>query len=207
MLLFFLDLFGTVVFAFSGILLAYRMQIDLFGALVLATATAIGGGTIRDVLLDQPPVWMTDNIYLYLIIGTCVVSYFGMNFIEKIPKKSVSIADAVGLAAFTVIGVIKAQNADMSPLICIIMGIMTGVAGGVIRDILANNVPMVFIENSFYATAACFGGIVIVLTSPYLELPYVMVLGGTCTLFLRLLAIYTRFGIPYFKNYTSPPKD
>lgn len=203
MMLFSLDIFGTVVFAFSGILLAYRMQIDLFGALVLATATAIGGGTLRDVLLGQTPFWMTNDIYLYVIIATCVVSYFGMNFIDKIPQKSVRIADAIGLAAFTVIGVVKAQNAEMSALICIVMGVMTGVAGGVIRDTLANNVPMVFVENSFYATAAFFGGLVIVLLAPYLDLPYVMVIGGLCTLILRLTAIYTRIGIPYFKNYTS----
>lgn len=198
MTLLLLDYFGTIVFALSGALVAGRNDMDLFGAFTLATAAAIGGGTVRDLLLDVTPFWMVDVTYIYLIFIICFVAFTLTHWINRIPRKSVDIADAIGLAAFTVIGTVKTFEAGFALPVCVIMGIMTGVAGGAFRDILSNQVPLVLKERGFYATASFFGGLILVLTTPYIGLVYASILGGSVTLLLRLAAIQWRLSLPSF---------
>lgn len=199
----YLDYFGTIVFALSGVMVASRNDMDFFGALVLATATAIGGGTLRDILLDVPSFWMLETLYLYLILATTIIAFAGIHFIDRIPRLHVEIADAIGLASFTLIGTIKADMAGMAAPVCIIMGIMTGVAGGAIRDVLTGRPPTVLKERSFYATACFIGSLVFLLLQPYLALYINLVLSWLLTLSLRMAAIYGLLNVPGFPQRPS----
>ena len=199
----YLDVFGTIVFALTGIMVAARHDMDLFGAIVLATVTAIGGGTLRDILLDIQPFWMKNVLALYVILGTSILSFIGIHFIERIPRRAVDIADAIGLATFTVLGAVKAHSYGMPSEVAIILGIMTGTAGGAIRDILCNVVPAVLKERSFYATASFAGALFWVLTQDLIEFNLGLILAGLITFGLRMLAIMGYLHVPGFPKKES----
>ena len=156
-LLYWLDIFGVIVFALSGALMAGRYQLDPFGVAVLAAVTAIGGGTIRDVILDTPVFWTVDPIYLYVILVTAVLTIVLIRQPKRIPKRFLMIADAFGLALFAVLGTQKALTLGSPIPVAIVMGMITGVAGGMIRDVLCNVIPMI-LRQEIYATAAILGG-------------------------------------------------
>lgn len=144
-----LDLLGVAVFAISGTLQAARRRLDPFGALALAVVTAIGGGTLRDLLLDQRPIfWISAPDYLLVIA-------LGRRFTP--PRQILAIADAAGLALFTVSGTEIAARAGVHPAIAVVMGAITGCAGGILRDILCAELPLV-LHRDIYATAALAGG-------------------------------------------------
>ena len=143
------DMFGTAVFAFSGVLVAGRLRMDGFGVMVLAAVTAIGGGTIRDMILGATPVfWVRDPLYIWVVIATALIGMWMVKLPRRMPWYVLPVADAFGLALFTVIGAQKALNFGTPGLIAVIMGTMTGVAGGMIRDVLAREVPMVLQKRS-----------------------------------------------------------
>lgn len=138
MLLYILDMFGTAVFAISGVLLASKLRMDPFGMIVLAMVTAIGGGTIRDMVLGATPVfWVTQTEYLWVILATCVLSIVLIRHPRRLPWYVLPVADAIGLAVFVAIGVDKALSYGASPMVAVIMGVLTGCGGGIIRDVLA----------------------------------------------------------------------
>lgn len=198
-LLYWLDLFGVVVFAFSGALMAGRYKLDPFGVIVLSAVTAIGGGTIRDVILQTPVFWVKDPIYLYVIVATAVLTIIFIRCPKRIPKRFLLISDAFGLALFAVLGTEKALALDAAIPVAIVMGTMTGVAGGMIRDVLCNVIPMI-LRQEIYATAAILGGALYTLLN-YLSVPdhiaiIVSILGA---LILRLAAIYWRVTLPAFQ--------
>ena len=153
-----LDFIGTFAFAISGIRLASAKRFDWFGAYVVGLATAIGGGTIRDVLLDITPGWMTDPVYL-ICTGMALlwVIFFGKHLIHL--HNTFFIFDSVGLALFTVVGVGKSIALGYPFWVAIIMGSITGAAGGVIRDVFINEIPLIF-RKEIYAMACVVGGIV-----------------------------------------------
>lgn len=199
-MLHFLDLMGTAVFAFSGILQARRLQMDGFGVLVLAAVTAIGGGTIRDLVLGVRPVfWVVQQEYLILIIATCLVSFFLVRASSRLfARKLLLWADAVGLATFTAIGVNKALGLGAPPIVAISMGVLTGVGGGVIRDVLAREVPLV-LRTEIYATACIVGGGVLVAVLHYGGNAQVATLACIAvTLLIRLAAIQWHWHLPVF---------
>lgn len=203
-----LDMAGVIVFALSGVILACRSKMDPFGMLVLAAVTGIGGGTLRDLVLGVRPVfWVTDPTYLWVILATVGMSLVGFHYIHRLSRVFLPIADAFGLALFTVIGTHKALLLGASGVVAVLMGMMTGVAGGMIRDMLAQRVPMVLREE-IYATAAMAGGIVYVtlqaLNAP-LNLSIAMALA--LTLGLRLAAIHWHLALPVFAWVTLPPKE
>ena len=153
-----LDLIGTFAFAISGIRLASAKRFDWFGAYVVGLATAVGGGTIRDLLLDVTPPWMTDPMYL-----SCTA--FAMFFVIVFSKYLIHlnntffIFDAIGLGLFTVVGIEKSLLAGFPMWVAIIMGMTTGAVGGVIRDIFINEVPLIF-RKDIYAIACILGGLI-----------------------------------------------
>jgi uncharacterized membrane protein YeiH len=153
-----LDLIGTFTFAVSGIKMASGKNIDWVGADIIGLVTAIGGGTIRDVLLDVSPFWMHDPKYL---ITTAVALLAAILFKEKLFKwgNTLFIFDTIGLGLFTIVGISKSLAAGLPFWACIIMGAMTGALGGVIRDVLINEVPLLF-RKEIYALACIAGGIV-----------------------------------------------
>ena len=164
MLVYWLDIVGTAVFAISGVLLAGKLRMDPFGVLVLGVVTAVGGGTIRDMALDHGPV-----------------------------------LDAVGLAVFVGIGVNKAFNAEAGPLIAVCMGVITGVGGGIIRDVLAREIPMI-LRTEIYATACIIGGIVHATAYYTFSVPLetASMMGMVVTLLIRLAAIRWHLKLPTF---------
>ena len=149
------DYTGTFAFAISGLRLASAKQFDLFGAFIVGMATAVGGGTLRDVMLGISPFWMTQWIYL-VIVGVAVLAFLFLHrFIEKI-SNTIFLFDTIGLGLFTIVGFQKTLDAGFSFWAANMMGMCTGAAGGVIRDILINEVPLIF-RKDIYALA-CFGG-------------------------------------------------
>lgn len=157
-----LDLFGIAVFAVSGALAAGRKGMDLFGVMVVSAVTAVGGGTLRDVLLDNRPLfWIRDVNYLLVAFGAAALTLAYVRFFRP-PRGSLLVADAFGLALFTVIGARVAHEAGAPGLICVLMGAMTGSAGGLLRDILCAEVPLI-LRRDVYAVAALAGASVYVL--------------------------------------------
>ena len=154
-----LDLFGVAVFAISGSLAAGRKRMDVFGVIVLGLVTALGGGTLRDMLLDSGPVfWVNDPGYILVAGGTSILTFIAVRILS-VPGRGLLIFDAFGLAVFTVVGTAKALNVTDSLSVAVIMGIMTGVAGGMFRDVLSAEVPLV-LRKEIYATAALCGSLV-----------------------------------------------
>lgn len=153
-----LDLLGTFAFAISGIRLASGKQIDWFGAYVVGLATAIGGGTVRDLLLDLTPFWILDGKYL---LTTAAALLATLLFKDKIFKwgNTLFLFDAIGLGLFTVVGISKSLAMGLPFWVCIVMGTITGSVGGVIRDVLLNEVPLL-LRKDIYALACVAGGLV-----------------------------------------------
>lgn len=152
-----LDFIGTFAFAISGIRLASAKRFDWFGAYVVGFVTAIGGGTLRDLLLDVTPGWMTDPIYLICTgLALVWVIFFGKYLIHL--NNTFFIFDTIGLALFTVVGVGKSLSLGFPFWVAIIMGSMTGAAGGVLRDVFINEIPLIF-RKEIYAMACVVGGL------------------------------------------------
>lgn len=198
MTLYYLDLFGVVVFAISGALAAGQRRMDLFGVVVLALVTALGGGTLRDLVLDAGPVfWVRDPLYIVLVTLTAITTFLLAHRV-RIPVQALNVADAFGLAVFTVIGARLGLEHTGSPVIAVMMGVMTGVVGGMLRDVLANKVPLV-LRREIYASAALCGAIVLVLaTTLGAGAGLAATLSITVTLGLRLAALRWGLGLPVF---------
>ena len=202
-LLYWLDLFGVVVFALSGALMAGRYKLDPFGVVVLSAVTAIGGGTIRDVILQTPVFWVQNPIYLYVIMATALLTIIFIRCPRRIPKRFLLISDAFGLALFAVLGTEKALSLGAAVPVAIVMGMMTGVAGGMIRDVLCNVIPMI-LRQEIYATAAILGGALYTLLVHFsVPEPFAIVGGILGALLLRLAAIYWRVTLPAFQILES----
>jgi uncharacterized membrane protein YeiH len=205
-LIYWLDMAGVIVFALSGVILACRSRMDPFGMLVLAAVTGIGGGTLRDLVLGVRPVfWVTDPTYLWVILATVGLSILGFHYIHRLSRGFLPVADAFGLALFTVIGTHKALLLGAPGVVAVLMGLLTGVAGGMVRDVLARRVPMV-LRQEVYATAAIAGGITYVMLDA-LAVPdtLTVALALAVTLGLRLAAIHWRLALPTFAWVTIAP--
>lgn len=195
------DLLGTAVFALCGLLAAAKFRMDPFGAIVLASVTAVGGGTIRDSLIGATPVfWMTDPTYILVILLTFTLTPVFIKKPWKAPWWLLPVADAFGLALFTIIGAEKALNFGLPSVIAVIMGLITAVGGGIIRDILCRQVPMV-LRSEIYATASIMGGISFTLLSA-LEFNNLITVTTAMltTLTIRLSAIKWRLNLPTFNT-------
>ena len=158
MLFEFLDLLGIIAFAVSGVLTALHKRLDTFGVFIIAFATAVGGGTLRDVLIGNTPVtWMLDIKYIYLIAIAVLFSLLFRNYLKHL-RSSLFLFDTIGLGIFTIIGIEKGLEIGFHPLICIALGTISACFGGVIRDILSAEVPIIF-RKEIYATACIIGGV------------------------------------------------
>ncbi len=154
-----LDIIGTLVFAISGVLTALDNKLDLVGAAIIGLVTAVGGGTLRDVLIGETPVgWMKDPNYLWTILLALILSYFFKKYILKL-RRSLFLFDTIGIGLFTILGLQKTLSVGLSPAIAVLMGMVSAVFGGVIRDVLTNIVPLIF-RREIYASACLAGGVV-----------------------------------------------
>ena len=201
-----IDFIGTFAFAISGIRLASAKQFDWFGAYVVGAATAIGGGTLRDVMLDVPVFWMHDGVYLSCTgLALLWVILFRKYLVHM--HNTFFIFDAVGLALFTIVGIQKTLDCDLPIWVAIVMGTMTGAAGGVIRDVLINEEPLIF-RKEIYAMACVVGGIVYGI-SDWLGAPVeiTMLLCGTAVFLTRVLAVKYSICLPTLKSEDEPEKQ
>jgi uncharacterized membrane protein YeiH len=199
-----LDWFGLVVFATTGALVASRKQMDIFGFALLATATAIGGGTLRDVFLGQLPVfWVQQPAYLAVCVGVAAVLFFTAH----IPQSRLTLLlwlDAVGLALFAVTGAEKALHAGASPIVAVAMGVMTATFGGIIRDILGGETPVI-LSREIYVTAALLAALVFVAGLALgFSHPVALVSGFAAGLVLRAAALTWGWSLPRYRP--RPPR-
>ena len=197
-MLFVLDLLGVAVFAISGALAAMRLGLDLFGVVVLAAVTAIGGGTLRDVLTDRHPVfWIADPRCLYVIVAAAAAAVLGASTLsnERIPFL---VADALGLGLFAISGAQTIEDRKPPWIVTILMGTMTGVAGGVIRDILSGIVPML-LRRDIYATTAIAGVFLYLLMQKLgLARAWAAVAAMLFIVALRLVSVALNWQLPVF---------
>ena len=194
-----LDFVGNFAFAISGIRLASAKQFDWFGAYVVGLATAIGGGTIRDVLLDVTPAWMTDPIYL---VCTALAMFFVILFRQYLihMNNTLFFFDSIGLALFTVVGATKSIDLGYSFWVAIIMGSITGAAGGVIRDVFINEIPLIF-RKEIYAMACVIGGVVLWLCTLAGVEPVISQIACGVTVFIaRVIAVKYKVTLPILKG-------
>lgn len=211
MTLYLVNLIGVGVFAASGALAAGRKGMDWMGVVALAVVTALGGGTIRDVLLDRHPVfWVRETAYLWAALAAAGLTLVWVRFRQP-PRRALLIADGLGLALFSISGAQVAEAQGLSGLVVVVMGAFTGVAGGVVRDVLSAEVPLLFRSTQpLYATAVIAG------VTAYLGLEAVGVdraaasLAGMALIAsLRFAAILLRLGLPTFRlpAETEPPPE
>ena len=195
-LLFILDMIGTVAFAASGAWVGVRKDMDLFGVVALGMVTAIGGGTLRDLLLgDLPPFSLQNEIYFWVPAITAVLVFVLHRHLPYLMQPLLYL-DAIGLGTFVVIGTSKALLFETGPFGAVLMGVLTGTAGGVIRDVLANEVPLI-LRQEIYASACIFGGVLLVILTR-LESPQqinLLVVAGSVIL-IRILAIRLNWSLP-----------
>ena len=192
-----LDLVGIFVFAITGALVAVRKELDVFGVLVLAGTTGLGGGFLRDVLIGAtPPAALADWRYLLVPVAAGVVTFF---FHPAVGRREpvITVFDAFGLSLFCVTGALKALDYGLGPLPAALMGMVTGIGGGMVRDVLTSRVPAVF-RGELYATPALAGAVVAVLCATYASFPVLVtaLLGGGLCLTWRLLALWRRWQAP-----------
>ncbi|HEV2796939.1 MAG TPA: trimeric intracellular cation channel family protein [Nocardioides sp.] len=191
-----LDLTGIFVFAVSGALVAVRKNLDLFAALVLGGVTGLGGGFIRDVLIGAtPPAALADWRYLLVPVAAGLMTFFFHASVGRL-ERFVTIFDAFGLALFCVTGALKAVDYGLGPLPAALLGMVTGIGGGILRDVLAGRVPVIF-EGALYATPALAGALVAVLLDRTdLPLGVVAAAGFSTCLGFRLLALVRGWSAP-----------
>lgn len=195
-----LEALGVLAFALSGIMEAARKQFDLVGVVMIGAVTAFGGGTLRDVLLDRRPFfWVEQEFWVWalILVGLALPFFFRTNHIA-LTEKAILVPDAVGLGIFAAGGTHLAQVAGMSPLIAVLMGVITAVAGGVLRDVLVNEVPRAFHDHQPYAVIAFAGGWIVVLLG-YLNTPEYLDVAIAAVLMVAIRLIAIRFKIELFR--------
>lgn len=187
--IYFVDLLGTGVFAISGVLTAMQKKFDLVGTLVIGFVTAIGGGTLRDVMIGRTPVgWLTDRNYIMVILLAYVLAYLLKERILYL-RRSLFLFDTIGIGLFTVLGIQAALSKGLLPEVCLMMGVISACFGGVIRDVLTNVVPLIF-RKEIYATACLIGGIVYLLGSLLTPFDSISTVAAMATVMvIRLLAV------------------
>jgi uncharacterized membrane protein YeiH len=196
-----LDILGTIAFAISGVLIAMNKKMDPFGILIIAFVTAVGGGTLRDILINETPVtWMLDMTYTYVIIISVVFAVLLKSRINYL-RTSLFLFDTIGIGLYTVVGVEKGINAGLHPIICVALGTISACFGGVIRDILCNEIPVIF-RKEIYATACILGGLTYFLLRKLpIENDFVFIIAGLVVIATRLIAVKFKIALPsLYKN-------
>jgi len=191
-----LDIIGTMAFAMSGALTAMHKKLDPFGIFIIAFVTAVGGGTLRDIMIGRTPVgWMLDLNYVYVIIVGFILAILFRKKFDRL-RTSLFFFDTIGLGVFTLIGLEKGINIGLHPVICIALGTMTACFGGVIRDILCTEIPVIF-RKEIYATICIFGGIVFfMLRELNLEADILYLTTSLFIISVRLMAVKFKWYLP-----------
>ena len=199
-LIYVIDIIGTFAFAISGALVASDKKLDLFGVAIIAFVTAVGGGMLRDVLINAHPInWIGDLNYLYTIFAAVVFTFLFKSKIAHL-SKTMFLFDTIGISVFTLLGLKKGLSFNLHPIIALIMGMISAVFGGVLRDVLTNKIPLIF-EKEIYASACLAGGVT------YLSLNYfnvseniIFVLAASVIVIIRVIAVKFHLQLPKIKD-------
>ncbi len=199
-LIYVLDILGTFAFAISGALVASDKKFDLFGVIIIAFVTAVGGGMLRDVLIDAHPInWIGDLNYLWTILIAVFLTFLFKSKIAHL-SKTMFLFNTIGLSVFTLLGLQKGLLFELHPIIALIMGMISAVFGGVLRDVLTNKIPLIF-EKEIYASACLAGGI------SYLSLSYFdiledinFIISASIIVIIRLIAVKFHLQLPRIKD-------
>lgn len=191
-----IDILGTIAFAISGVLVAMEKKLDIFGVFIIAFVTAIGGGTLRDILIGNTPVvWMRDYTYVLVVLAAVVFAVLFVNQLKYL-RKTLFLFDTIGIGLFTMVGVEKGISANLLPIMCIALGTITACFGGVIRDMLCNEIPVIF-RKEIYATACILGAISYFGFRELLQsAEYAFVGAILITILIRLLAVKFNIVLP-----------
>ncbi|SHE75216.1 Uncharacterized membrane protein YeiH [Psychroflexus salarius] len=189
------DILGVITFSISGVLSSLKKRMDAFGILIIAFVTSVGGGTIRDILIGSEVMWMQEMIYVYVILITTILAVI---FRKKLAymRKSLFLFDTLGIGLYTVVGVEKGISYGFSAEICIAIGTMSACFGGVIRDTLCNEIPVIF-RKEVYATACILGGLSYFLLLE-LNVPkgLIFIIAGIVVILVRLAAVVFKISLP-----------
>lgn len=199
-LLYWVGLAAVAVNALTGVLDAGRKNMDLVGVVMVGSATALGGGTVRDLLLDRQVFWIGDQTYLVVALATTLVVFFTVRGL-RLPPRLFLVPDAVGLALFTVVGTQIALEWQAPWLVASLLGVITGVVGGVLRDVLCNDVPLVFVRGELYASAAWLGALALIGLQVLGVSPVIAAWSGMALILAaRLLAMAFRITLPTYSE-------
>ena len=191
-----IDILGTIAFAISGVSVAMSKRMDVFGLVIIAFVTSIGGGTVRDIMIGQTPVsWMTNMTYVYVILAATLFTIIFQSKINYL-RMSLFLFDTIGIGLYTVVGIEKGLMVGLHPIICIALGTMTACFGGVIRDILCNEIPVIF-RKEIYATACIAGGVVyFVLRQLPIDNNIIFMIAGAVVISIRMIAVKFKISLP-----------
>lgn len=199
-LLYWAGLSAVAVNALTGVLDAGRKQMDLIGVVMVGAATALGGGTVRDVLLGRTVFWIADQIYLIVALVATLAVFFAVRNL-RLPPRLFLIPDAFGLALFTIVGTQIALEWEAPWLAASLLGMITGVVGGVLRDVLCNDIPLIFVRGELYASAAWVGALVLVGLQALSVSPVAAAwVGMAVVLAIRLAAMAFRITLPTYSE-------
>jgi len=191
-----LDILGTFAFAISGALVASDKKFDLFGVIIIAFVTAIGGGMLRDVLINAHPInWIGDLNYLFTILAAVILTFLFKSKIAYL-SKTLFLFDTVGISVFTLLGLQKGLLLDLHPIVALIMGMISAVFGGVLRDVLTNKVPLIF-EKEIYASACLAGGIsYLILANFNVPKDINFIISASVIIIIRLISVKFKLQLP-----------
>ena len=195
-----LDIIGTFAFAISGALVASKKEFDLFGVIIIAFVTAVGGGMLRDVLINAHPInWIGDLNYIWTILAAVVFTFLFKSKIAPL-SKTMFLFDTIGIGVFTLLGIQKGLSFDLHPFVALVMGMVSAVMGGVLRDVLTNEVPLIF-KKELYAYAWLSGGLVYLLTNYFDVSEWFQFIATVLTvIIIRLLAVRYHLQLPKIKD-------
>lgn len=195
-----IDILGTFAFAISGALVAMDKKFDIFGVIIIAFVTAVGGGMLRDVLINAHPInWIGDLNYLWTIFAAVIFTIFFKSKITHL-SKTMFLFDTVGISVFTLLGLEKGLSFNLHPIIALIMGMISAVFGGVLRDVLTNKVPLIF-QKEIYASACLAGGVTYLLLNYFKVLEDVnFIISASVVIIIRTIAVKFNLELPKIKG-------
>ncbi len=196
--LYWITLLAVIVSSASGVLKAGSKQFDLFGVIIIAIATGLGGGSLRDMLLDRDVFWIHDQVFFMASLGSAIAIFIASR-IKVLPSRFFLVADSAGLATFAIAGTLASLMVGAPPLIASFMGVMTGTMGGIFRDILCNEPPVVF-HSPLYATVSWAGSLIFIALLHFeQDITFAAIISGLSIFISRLLAIYYNINLPKFR--------
>jgi len=198
-IIYLIDILGTFAFAISGALVALDKKFDIFGVIIIAFVTAVGGGMLRDILINAHPInWIGDLNYLYTIFAAVIFTFLVKSKIAYL-SKTMFLFDTIGISVFTLLGLQKGLSYELHPLVAVIMGMISAVFGGVLRDVLTNRVPLIF-EKEIYASACLSGGVMYLILNHFMvEENINFIISALVVVIIRVVAVRFSLELPKIK--------